>query len=290
MIPAFFSAAARPSALPSLSTEENLSMRNLLTTATLALFATLPAQATVAIVDGNPYTQNFDSLTTATSASAWVQNSTLPGWYLFISTLADAPTIAADTGGSNTGTFRSFGASGGADRALGSVASGGGYFGSPAPGAVAAYIAVGLVNNTGLPIEGFASRFDSEQWRNGGNTASQTYVMEYGFGAAIGTVAAWTAGGAAADLLSPVVGSTGAAVDGNAAGLVAGQGLNVSGLTWLPGETLWLRWTDRNDVGNDHGLAIDNFSFSASVVPEPGALGMLLAGLAAVGFVARRRG
>ena len=50
-----------------------------------------------------------------------------------------------------------------------------------------------------------------------------------------------------------------------------------------------MRWTERNDIGNDHGLAIDDLSFSVRAVPEPGALTLMLAGLAAVGFVARRR-
>jgi hypothetical protein len=33
------------------------------------------------------------------------------------------------------------------------------------------------------------------------------------------------------------------------------------------GDTLWIRWVEKNDMGNDHGMAIDNFSFS---VPTSG--------------------
>ena len=58
---------------------------------------------------------------------------------------------------------------------------------------------------------------------------------------------------------------------------------------WAAGDTLWVRWIERNDAGNDHGLAVDDLSLSVSAVPEPGALALMLAGLAAVGFVARRR-
>jgi hypothetical protein len=60
----------------------------------------------------------------------------------------------------------------------------------------------------------------------------------------------------------------------------------------LIGDTLWIRWVERNDNGNDHGLAIDDFSFSASrsvtpgVIPEPASLlvwgGVGLLGLAVV--------
>jgi hypothetical protein len=254
--------------------------------AAAALPFALPATAAIAIVDGTPYTQDFDTLTTSTTASAWAQNSTLPGWYLFVSTLADAPTIAADAGGSNAGTFRSYGAAGASERALGSLASGGSYFGSPASGAPAGYIAAAFSNAGATPFDGFTVAFDGEQWRNGGNTAAQSLVLSYGLGASFGTVA-WSA--PVALFGSPVIGSTAGAVDGNSTGLVAGLGAVVTGLDWAPGQTLWLRWTDLNDIGNDHGLAIDNLSFTASVVPEPGALALMLAGLGCVGFIARRR-
>ena len=70
---------------------------------------------------------------------------------------------------------------------------------------------------------------------------------------------------------------------------MTGLSATVTSLGWAAGDTLWVRWTERNDIGNDHGLAIDDLSFSVRAVPEPGALSLMLAGLAAVGFVARRR-
>jgi hypothetical protein len=252
-----------------------------------ALLASTPALATVSLTDTSAYSQSFDALTTSTTATPWANNASLPGWYLFISTLSDAPTIAADAGGSNAGTFRSHGASGSADRALGSVASGGSYFGSPASGAVAGYIAVGFTNNTGLVLDSFTLAYAGEQWRNGGNTNAQSLALEWGFGSFFGTA---SYNSSDFGFTSPVTGASAAAVDGNSTGRVDGLGGSIVGLSWAPGETLWLRWTDRNDVGNDHGLAIDDFSFSVTAVPEPGALALMLAGLGAIGFVARRRG
>lgn len=249
-----------------------------------------PAHATISVdaVDF-AYTQSFDSLSTSTVATPWANNGTLAGWYLYTSTLADAATILAGTGGGNAGSFYSFGESGGTDRALGGVASGGAYFGSPASGAVAGYIAVAFTNNSGSALEGFAIGFDGEQWRNGGNTNAQPMVMEFGVGATFGTVSGWTAP-ASLTWASPVIGASAAAVDGNGAGLVAGLSSSITGLAWAPGDTLWVRWTERNDIGNDHGLAIDNLTLTVTAVPEPGKLALMLAGLAAVGFVARRRG
>jgi hypothetical protein len=262
-----------------------------MTTKTLIAAATLlaTAGAAQAAIDvstvGFTYNQNFDSLTTSTTAVAWANDSTLSGWSLFISTLADAPTIVAGTGSGTAGSFMSYGASGSGERALGSLASGGAYFGSPASGAVAGYIAVAFVNNTGTTIDGIGLAWEGEQWRNGGNTNQQSLAFSYGVGGAFGTVS-WV--NTALSISSVVATSTAGAVDGNTTGLTTTASA-IAGLGWAPGTTLWLRWADTNDVGNDHGLAIDNFAMSVTAVPEPGALALMLAGLGAVGFIARRR-
>lgn len=233
------------------------------------------------------YGESFDTLTTSTSATAWANDVTLPGWSLFVSTGGAAATYAADNGGSNAGTFRSYGSTGSSDRALGGAASGGTYFGSPPSGAIAGWIAVAFSNDTGSALTGFTLGFDGEQWRNGGNTSAQPMILEYGYGSTFASVT-WTAPGGSFDWTSPVVGSSPAGIDGNSAGKVAGVGGTVT-TAWAAGDTLWIRWTERNDIGNDHGLAIDNLTLSVSAVPEPGALALLLAGLGVIGNVARRR-
>lgn len=258
--------------------------------AAAALLALLPAaQAQISVNDpAFAYTQNFDTLTTATTAQPWANNSTLPGWSLFVGNGNAAPTLLGGTGSSNAGSFYSFGAAGSSDRALGVTASGGSYFGSPASGAVAGWIAVAFTNDTGAEIDRFSFAMQGEQWRNGGNTNAQTLSFEFGFGSSFGT-AAYIPGIDITNVTSPVTGATAAAVDGNSAGLVGGLGASFINMNWAPGETLWFRWADLNDVGNDHGLAIDNFSFAVTPVPEPGTLAMWLAGVASLGFVARRR-
>jgi hypothetical protein len=256
--------------------------------ATAALMTLLPAHADISVTTPSfTYGQSFDTLTTSTTAVAWVNDSTLAGWSLIVSNGTAAPTYAADTGSSNAGTFRSYGDTGSVERALGSTASGGTYFGSPASGAVAGWIAVALNNATGSALSGFTVGYSGEQWRNGGNTSAQTMVLEYGFGASFTGVNVWTPAGTAFNFTSPVVGATAGAVLGNSAGLVSGLGGTVN-TAWAAGDTLWIRWSDTNDVGNDHGLAIDNFSFSPVAVPEPGVWALLMAGLAAVSFVSRR--
>ena len=61
----------------------------------------------------------------------------------------------------------------------------------------------------------------------------------------------------------------------------------VSGISWVPGTDLWLRWGDVQLSGGlaDDGLGIDTVRFVA--VPEPASL--WLAGLGAIAALSRRR-
>ena len=272
-------------------------IKTLLASAALAALAALaPAQAAFTVSSASfTYSESFDSLTSSTAAQTWVNDSTLVGWNLFLASTGAAPaTYIGGTGSSNGGSFYSFGAAGSAERAFGGVGSAGTYFGTPSPaiGAPAGWIAVSFTNATGNALGAFTIGFDGEQWRDGGAAApaAQTMTLQYGFGATFGAVASWVTPGGSFNFSSPVFTNTagGAAVDGNGAGKVTGVGGTVA-TTWAAGSTLWLRWVELNDVGSDHGLAIDNLSFSVSAVPEPTTYALLLAGLAAVVFVARRR-
>lgn len=227
----------------------------LLLSASAGVWAQVPFNGT--------YTQNFDTLAASGVGLPWANNSTLPGWFLFNRNLAPITSYVAGNGASNTGSFYSLGLS--ADRALGGVASGGVYFGSPAQGAVAGWIALAVRNDTGGSVDGITLRFNGEQWRNGGNTERQPMVLEYGMGATFADVPEWLPAGANFNWQSPVATGTAAAVDGNAAGRVNNVGGDLRGLGWAPGATLWLRWVELNDVGNDHGLAIDDVSITLAL-------------------------
>ncbi|MBX3435490.1 MAG: hypothetical protein KF847_19410 [Pirellulales bacterium] len=263
-------------------------LRTCLAILAVCVLATPRAEATLSYSTVlSTYSQDFNSLA-STGTPTWTNNSTLSGWYLFNSAGATPPTYATGTGSGTAGSFYSFGTSGN-DRALGGLGSGGTYFGSPATGAVAGYIAVGLTNDTSATLFSFTVGFDGEQWRNGGNATAQPMVLQYGIGSTFAGVTTWTTPGGTFDWTSPVATATAAAVDGNAAGLVANRGGTINDIKWKVGETLWIRWIELNDAGNDHGLAIDNFSFSA--VPEASSfvfLGMIASGGLATYFRRRR--
>jgi hypothetical protein len=259
--------------------------------AAVAVSAALAGSASAAVqyaTPGSTYSQNFDTLVTSGTA-AWANDSTLPGWVLYRQPAPGTAitTYTAGDGSSNAGAFYSFGTGSNAERALGGMGSGGTYFGSPGSGAVAGWIALGLTNGTGADISSFTVHYDGEQWRNGGNTSAQTMVLQYGFGSDYVSVLSWTAAGSTFNFASPTVGSTAAALDGNAVGnRVANIGGEITA-NWSVNSTLWMRWIENNDVGNDHGLAIDNVTVSTSSVPEPASMAIL--GLGFVGLIGRRR-
>ncbi|WP_254566337.1 putative Ig domain-containing protein [Oscillatoria sp. HE19RPO] len=218
----------------------------------------------MAIAFQGAYIQDFNSLANNGTNHAWTNDFTLPGWYLFRQPEpgSEVFTYDANHGGSNKGSFYSYGVTDDSDRALGGLGSGGAYFGGPATGTIAGWIAFAATNTTGLPINSITLDFDGEQWRRGANATPQTMVLEYGLGETFDTVQTWNNPGGNFDFTSPLASATGGAVNGNMEGSLANQGGTIHDLTWENNQTLWIRWVTLNDEGHDHGLAIDNFSLA----------------------------
>jgi endonuclease G, mitochondrial len=211
---------------------------------------------------GVALTENFDALATSGTSNPWTDNSTLPGWYAQFELQPSNPTLyIANAGGTNNGAIYSYGTGTITERAFGSQASG-------TPGTV--YIAVKLTNNTGQSISSLDINYFGEQWRNGGNTAAQATAFQYQVAnAGVITDANTPAGGwtsaAALDFVTPVTGSTAAALDGNANRIQKSANVPVS---IANGQEVWLRWVDINDAGNDHGVGIDDFSVTANAAVD----------------------
>lgn len=205
-----------------------------------------------------PYTQNFDGLP-ASGTATWSNNSTLPGW--FQARTGTGMTIVADTGLGNGGNLYSYGASGDADRALGSIGSGNAAAGD-------FYWGVRLQNHTGGTITSLDVAYTGEQWRNGGATgtaAQQTVAFSYlaGSPTVSGSLAEFQSAGsavAALDFTSPVTTASAGALNGNLAANRNARTATISGLNLPDGAEIMLRWADPNHVGNDHGLSIDDFT------------------------------
>lgn len=223
------------------------------------------------------YTQNFNSLASSGTGHSWVNNSTIPGWYL------SRTSYNADTGGLSAVAAFSFGSTGSTERALGSVAglaTGGIFYG------------VRLVNDTDISYPGFDLSFFGEQWRKGNNAAAQR--LEFGYKISSSPLTNPSDAGFSSvvdlDFISPVVGATtAAALDGNLPGnrVLLEEMLTFNQLL-DPGEEIMFRWADPDDLpGGDHGLAIDNLSIE---IPEATGLpGLLVVGLSALGWMRQRQ-
>lgn len=255
--------------------------------AAVAVFSSVAGAATVTNAAAT-VTQNFNSLAstgTANSFATWA-SGTGQAWEA-TSGLA-SPAVGqyiASNGGTTQGSLYSFGATNGEDRALGSIASG-------TSGTL--YYGLRITNAGTTAITALDISYVGEQWRNGGNTTQHKLAFEYSTTAAsIGATSGYTAFGAL-DFTGPVATSSAAAVNGNnLSNQVSLSGL-ITGLNILPGESIRIRWVDLNDAGNDHGLAVDNFSLTARFAPQGAEIPLPAAavmgpGLLAAGLLRRRR-
>lgn len=231
---------------------------------------------------GSTITENFNGLLSAAtpfSSTIGVQ-ANVPGiaWQgaKTAGTGASAMPYTTDTGTGNSGGIFNYGiAAGNSDRALGSLASGSN---TPAFG-------TSFVNNTGAAITEFTINFNSEQYRS--STTSQNFLtFAWGTSAAVSGSDFLTSAGMTNLAAGDVIGDNAVTTQGalNPPSLRS-YSVTVSGLNVAPGASIFIRWTDFNDIGNDAGLAIDDLSFSA--IPTPGATALL--GLAGLAGLRRRR-
>ena len=226
------------------------------------------AQILFGSLSGNQYSQTFDSLANSGTV-AWLDNSTLPGWYASKTQVGAISTYRVSSGTQNNSGLYSFGVAGVnlvIDRALGSVASG-------TPGNLA--YGVRFQNDTTVPIANITISYTGEQWRNGGNTAIQTLAFSYFI--SNDPITSSDAAGANAwvaftslDFNSPTVGATAAALDGNdPTNRQVFSATLLPNVVVFPGQEIFFRWLDLNDTGNDHALAIDDLTITFTSVTDP---------------------
>jgi hypothetical protein len=279
----------------------------------MAVAHTHPASAAIMFSSvGSTYTQNFDSLPNSptntslgSSPTGWKDDDAAPpsgnfsivGWYLHHPIdqteggFNGNQRMRLGTGSANTGAFWSFGSAGSTERALGMVSSN-----TMSDAGVESYYGAALVNNTGQHLASFTLSYNGEQWRDGGAATPNAQSITFDWSTTATSIddSDEFTDAAALDFTSPTFANTGGggALDGNDASLplpinkTAIGPVTVSGINWRPGRTLWIRWSDVNNAGNDHGLAIDDIVFRAAV-PEPASFSFVL--LATVALVGARR-
>lgn len=216
-------------------------------------------------------TQNFNGLGTVTT---WTDNVTLPGWYLLqgqgtgttTSPATAVTTLINGTGSSNTAGVHNL--NNGVittDRALGSF----GGNSIAAIGSTAFFYGVRVTNTTGFTVTDVTVSYTGEQYRDA-NTNPHSLTVDYSTNATALTTASGTWTSIPALTYTSTTNTNSLQVDGNAA---ANRNANLTatltGLSIPNGESIWIRWADLNDSGNDHGLAIDDVSVVLTANANP---------------------
>ncbi len=221
-------------------------------------------------LSANPYTESFDgdlgtsSVTGAFSFTVGTQ-ALIPGTSGWdgAKVAGTGPTNMSYTVGTGTGTgggIYSFGATGSTERALGALAS----------GTNIAAFGVELINNTGATINNVSLNFTAETWR----TSDQSSLNVLSFGYLVGasgsanylttnTATAVAGLNAVEPQVDVMTGTSNAAVNGNLAANQTAANGTLLGINWAPGTSLYLRWQDANDTGDDAGIGIDNLSLKS---------------------------
>ncbi|MEK7782148.1 MAG: immunoglobulin domain-containing protein [Verrucomicrobiota bacterium] len=236
----------------------------------LAVLVPASASAQILISSGD-YTQNFNALATSGTSNPWTDNSTVPGWYASRAAGGQVTIYRSDNG--NAGALYSYGIAGVSnvtDRALGSTSSG-------TPVTIA--FGVRFTNNTASILTNISITYTGEQWRNGGNASAQPLAFSYRVSstpitdADAANASSWTSF-PPLDFITPTVGATLGTLDGNAAtNRQTFTNVQLFGVSIAPAQEIFLRWSDINDAGNDHGFGIDDFvvNFSGGVSNPPAA-------------------
>ena len=262
--------------------------KTLALTACATLLSALTAAAQISLTT-NSYSETFESMgTTGTTTPA--------GWRVGTTTntaggtgVTDAPTLTGDWFAAGTAVVVSTGSGTAAgnfnygvtgtnpadERALGSLAGSN----------LQRDTYVAFTNNTGLAITQFSISYDGEQWRGGGTTTNVLTLQFSTNGTNFINL------GSAFNFTS-LQNTAAGALDGNAP---ANRTAAIGG-TFIPtaevasGSTFYFRWADPDDGGSDHGLAIDNFNLTVTLVPEPSTYAMMaFGGMLLVGMQRFRR-
>lgn len=227
----------------------------------LFTFGKAEAQFSIAAVSTN-YSQDFNALTSGT----WTNNTTLTGWYARTDATANITSYGAGNGATTTAGLYAFGTAGTnplTDRALGFVASNT-FTGTASTGK--GYIGWRLLNSTGGTISTLTVTFTGEQWRINGNAAAQALTVEYQTGTTVTSLTAgtWTSVGSLT-FTGPQASASTVSLDGNAAAnRTASISATITFAAPIPaGQEVMIRWSDLNDSGNDHTLAIDDVTINA---------------------------
>jgi hypothetical protein len=270
-------------------------MKNLTCFMAIVALALSPMCMADILITTAVHNESFDSLPTTTVTGAFTstigaQSSTGFGTTGFVGTkIAGTGTAATnfivDNGGANGGAIYSLGDTAGADRALGSVASGTNVMG----------FGFKLTNSTANIIADLTVAFTQENWRSSTsvvNTVFASYAFPGGAITDANFLTTTDPGFLAAtglNMVGPDPVTTNGPLLGNDPGNQVARSATFSAINLAPGASMYFRWRDVNETGNDANLAMDNLVITSnfSAIPEPSSA--LLLATSCVGLILQRR-
>jgi hypothetical protein len=222
-----------------------------------------------------PATQDFDGLGTANTTSIFSGTigeqtslglvaglSSVSGWYGTQSagSTTTGSILTANNGSASSGGAYNYGETGGADRSLGALASG---------GRTMTFGAL-VSNNSSEVIDTVVVSFTAKIWRSGQN--ENTVTFGYGKLGIDGTfddflTSASAQALSALNITTPAAG-TAAQQDGNLPeNQIQFVDVPIVGVNLAPGESMFIRWADADAGGSDSGVGIDNVSVYGTDAP-----------------------
>ncbi len=204
---------------------------------------------------GSASTQNFNTLVNSGSG---IYQLTINGWYLSEtgSSNKNDGQYSVGTGSSNTGDTYSFGASGSAERAFGTLLS----------GTLKPAIGAQFTNNTGSAINVLTISYTGEMWRAGvlNRNAADRLDFQLSTDATSLSTGTW-ANYDSLDFNSPNLAANAGALSGNSPDNQSAVSFAITGLNIPNGSSFWVRWADWDISSSDDGLAIDDFSITPGI-------------------------
>ncbi|MFC6997018.1 T9SS type A sorting domain-containing protein [Rufibacter roseus] len=195
------------------------------------------------------YAQDFNTLT----AGAWVNNSTLAGWYVQSSNGTALTNVVATIGDDFTNGIKSYGAVNNTDRAIGIVA------GNTGTG----YIGLHLKNASGSSISNFVVSYSAELWYN--TKTPRQISFSYKVIPSGGTVdlnsTGWTVVSDLGTMPERGQGGNNITMDGNSVNDTRTM-VGLVGLSLGANQELIIRWSEVQE-NNKNRVGIDNVAISA---------------------------
>jgi hypothetical protein len=219
------------------------------------------------------YTQNFSNLPLSSTYASGINgkgpyflgslHAGLTG--LFIAQTSGnniALNFATSTGSNATSGIFSYGPANGATstatRGLGSLASSAGSY----------VFGITFTNTSNTIIDQFEIAFVAAQWRKGGSGKANEWSFSYATSATNNVVDTLTKKDTTLNFYSVQTSTGTAALNGLLPINQQQKKDTLFHLNWKPGEQLILKWQDKDDIGNDDGMALQQFICKALSMPD----------------------